>query len=167
MTLQFRELVSADRELLADWLSSDSWPFHGQPNPSHESVLAGFDNGQYSNEETKTFWILQDSQPVGLLRLFELGDLTPRFDLRIGSANRGQGLGREALNWLTQYVFSTQPDARRLEGQTREDNHAMQHLFVSCGYVKEAHYREAWPTPDGRFLDAVGFAILRSDWHPA
>ncbi|MGO2314237.1 hypothetical protein [Brachybacterium tyrofermentans] len=26
------------------------------------------------------------------------------------------------------------------------------------------HYREAWPVPKGRPLDAVNYAILRRDW---
>jgi len=32
------------------------------------------------------------------------------------------------------------------------------------GFVKEAHYRRGWPTHDGRLLDAVGYALLRTDW---
>jgi hypothetical protein len=29
---------------------------------------------------------------------------------------------------------------------------------------KEAHYRRGWPTRDGRLLDAVGYALVRTDW---
>lgn len=40
----------------------------------------------------------------------------------------------------------------------------MRRTFRTCGYVKEAHYRQAWPGPAGTAYDAVGYAILRSDW---
>lgn len=68
------------------------------------------------------------------------------------------------MRWLTSYLFTEFPGIRRIEGTTRQDNHAMRRTFRRCGYVKEAHYRQAWPAPGGRVYDAVGYAILRSDW---
>ena len=53
----------------------------------------------------------------------------------------------------------------RIEANTRKDNIAMRHTFLSCGYVKESHYRDAWPSvEDGNVRDGVGYAILRRDW---
>ena len=101
---------------------------------------------------------------VGLIRLLDLGDDTPLFDLRIRAASRGKGLGTSALRWLTGYLFNEFPSIRRIEGTTRQDNLAMRRTFRKCGYVKEAHYRQAWPSRDGTVYDAVGYAILRSDW---
>jgi hypothetical protein len=41
----------------------------------------------------------------------------------------------------------------------------MRHTFLSCGYVKESHYRDGWPSvEDGNVHDGVGYAILRRDW---
>lgn len=44
----------------------------------------------------------------------------------------------------------------------------MRSVLRRNGYVKEAHYRQAWPAPDGSPHssphDGVGYAILRSDW---
>jgi RimJ/RimL family protein N-acetyltransferase len=40
----------------------------------------------------------------------------------------------------------------------------MRRALRQCGYAKEAHYRQAWPAPDGTIYDAVGYAILRTDW---
>jgi RimJ/RimL family protein N-acetyltransferase len=40
----------------------------------------------------------------------------------------------------------------------------MRRVFRNCGCVKEAHYRQAWPASGERFYDAVGYAILRTDW---
>jgi hypothetical protein len=62
-------------------------------------------------------------------------------------------------------VFDTHA-VERLEGTTRQDNVAMRRTFRAVGFVKEAHYRRGWPAPrrDGRLLDAVGYALLRTDW---
>lgn len=56
------------------------------------------------------------------------------------------------------------PEIRRIEGHTRRDNLAMQHVLERCGYVREAHHRQAWPGSDGRVHDSFGYAILRQDW---
>jgi len=40
----------------------------------------------------------------------------------------------------------------------------MRRVFQRAGYVKEAHYRDAWPVDGGAVYDAVGYAILRRDW---
>ncbi|MCC9173740.1 hypothetical protein [Arthrobacter sp. zg-Y179] len=40
----------------------------------------------------------------------------------------------------------------------------MRKTFLRAGFVKEAHYRQAWPTADGSRLASVAYAILRSDW---
>lgn len=165
MSLVFKRVTSADGETLADWLCSETWPFHGQSRMSREDVLARFDRGLFLADDTEAFWLeLQNGERAGLLRVFELGDLTPRFDLRIRSAQRGQQLGRQALAWLTNHVFATQPDAMRFEGQTREDNLAMRRVFELCGFQQEACYREAWPCENGQYLDAVGYAALRREW---
>jgi RimJ/RimL family protein N-acetyltransferase len=44
------------------------------------------------------------------------------------------------------------------------DNTAMRALFRANRFVKEAHYRQAWPDKDGVLHDAIGYAILRHDW---
>jgi RimJ/RimL family protein N-acetyltransferase len=44
---------------------------------------------------------------------------------------------------MTGYLFTEFPGIRRIEGTTRADNHAMRRTFRRCGYVKEAHWRQA------------------------
>ena len=46
----------------------------------------------------------------------------------------------------------------------REGNVAMRRVFVRAGFVKEAHYREAWPSDGGPPLASIGYGILRRDW---
>ncbi len=40
----------------------------------------------------------------------------------------------------------------------------MRQTVRRCGYVKEAHWRQAWPGRDGTLYDSIGYAILRTDW---
>ncbi len=56
------------------------------------------------------------------------------------------------------------PAVARIEATTRKDDRAMRRVLRRCGYVQESRYRRAWPVPGGAALDAVGYAILRSDW---
>ncbi|MEQ4723554.1 GNAT family N-acetyltransferase [Nonomuraea sp. B19D2] len=163
MRIEFARFSLDDTDLLVDFLTRQDWPFHaGTQDP--EAVKSRAADGLYDNEETRTFWVLADGQRAGLIRLQDLADDTPLFDLRIGQECRGRGLGTKAVTWLTGHLFTELPHINRIEGTTRQDNHAMRAVFRKSGYAKEAHYRESWPGQDGRPHDAVGYAILRRDW---
>jgi RimJ/RimL family protein N-acetyltransferase len=77
-------------------------------------------------------------------------------------------LGRRArtaaVRWLSGEVFGGWPGVNRIEAQTRRDNRAMRVVLRRCGYVKEAHYRRAWPAEDSVVHDGIGYALLRDDW---
>jgi RimJ/RimL family protein N-acetyltransferase len=161
----YRRFVPADADLLAEFLTTEEWPYHADGAPSATRIRQQAAAGDYDNDRTRAFWIITGTGAVaGLIRLLDLGDDTPLFDLRIRAAYRGQGLGTRAVRWLTGYLFTEFPGIRRIEGTTRQDNQAMRRTFRTCGYVKEAHYRQAWPAPGGTVRDAVGYAILRTDW---
>jgi RimJ/RimL family protein N-acetyltransferase len=163
--VEYRRLVPAEADLLAEFLTTEDWPYHGLGVPGTGQIREQAAAGHYDNDQTRAFWIVTDTKAVaGLVRLLDLADDTPLFDLRIRAAYRGTGLGTHALRWLTGYLFTELPGIRRIEGTTRQDNQAMRRTFRKCGYVKEAHYRQAWPAPDGMVYDAVGYAILRADW---
>jgi RimJ/RimL family protein N-acetyltransferase len=93
-----------------------------------------------------------------------LDDPSPMFDLRIKAEVRNRGYGGATVAWLTRHVFTEQTSTHRIEATTRQDNWAMRRVLRRCGYVKEAHYREAWEATGGLTYDAVGYAILRRDW---
>lgn len=88
----------------------------------------------------------------------------PLFDLRLGERFRGSGLGEPVVRALTDYVFEKYPTLRRFEGQTREDNIAMRKVFVRSGWVKEAHYRQAWPIAGAGPKASIAYGVLRRDW---
>ena len=165
MNLTFKEFLPSDLPLLVDFLTSETWPYHSNPQPAPEEIREAFEKGIYDSASCKTFWIiLNNNKRVGLIRLSDLQDDTPVFDLRILGTYRSKGIGERAINWLTKYIFTTWPDKRRIEGYTRQDNLAMRRVFQKCGYVKEACHRKAWPSRDGKYFDAIGYGILREDW---
>ncbi len=96
----------------------------------------------------------------------DLADLevgSPLFDLRIAEEYRGRGVGRYAVNWLTDHLFTTYPALHRVEATTRDDNVAMQAVFAHCGYRLEGRFVEAWMNGDGTRSDALSYAILRRE----
>jgi RimJ/RimL family protein N-acetyltransferase len=160
--------LPAEREVLAMWLSSERWPFHSSPVFEHEQVLKLLDDGDhFDGPNNASFWIMLEAERAGLIRLFDLediGDGEPLFDLRLHSEFRGRGFGTQAVQWLTDHLFSNHDNLERISGTTRVDNLAMRGVFQRAGYAKEAHYRQSWPDEHGQRFDAVGYGILREDW---
>jgi RimJ/RimL family protein N-acetyltransferase len=164
MGTDFPPFARHEVELLADLLTEEQWPYHSGAAVDRDTVRRRVADGYYDGSSVRTFWIMEDGERVGLIRLEDIDDDTPMFDLRIRAGCRGRGNGKRAVDWLTDYLFTTLPDVSRVEGTTRADNRAMRRVFRHCGYAKEAHYRDGWPTAGGAVRDAVGYAILRRDW---
>ncbi len=163
MHLAFQPVVLPDDAAAAvDFLTSDEWPFHGTPRLSAEAAAAM----TLVSDDTCSFWIRADGHRVGLLRAFDLDDLatgSPLFDIRIASAARGRGIGRAAVTWLTDHLFSAHPQLWRIEATTRHDNLAMQAVFAAVGYRQEGRLVEAWTNADGTRADALVYAVLRRE----
>ncbi|MFJ9595408.1 GNAT family N-acetyltransferase [Streptomyces virginiae] len=164
MELTYRRFDPSEGDALVAFLTADTWPFHGTAVVDAEQARRWVAEGRFDGDDTRTFWIGDGDDTLGLVRLTDLGDGTPVFDLRIRTRYRGRGVGGHALAWLTAYLFAEFPRILRIEGTTRQDNAAMRRTFRRCGYVKEAHYRDGWPGTDGTLHDAVGYAVLRRDW---
>ena len=158
---RYVELGADDLEGLISFFFGEPWPFHAG-GMTEASVRAQWADGSYADASSPAFWIIDGDERIGLIRIMDLGDDTPMFDLRVKATHRGRGVGTRAVSWLTEYVFAHNPGANRVEATTRQDNRAMRAVLRHCGYVKEAHYRRAWAAGDG-LLDAVGYAILRDD----
>lgn len=164
MNITFKEFTD-EIDALIEFLTSDTWSFHGTPNPKPERIRKSFENHYYSSEDAKTFWIIVDSNTrAGIMRIYDLEDGTPLFDIRISSKYKGLGIGTIAVNWINNFIFNNYPDKDRIEANTRQDNYAMRCVFHKCGYVKEAHHRSAWPDADGTLYDAIGYGITKEDW---
>jgi RimJ/RimL family protein N-acetyltransferase len=156
-----------EKDAVAEWLTGETWPYHGTPLLSLEQALEVID-GDSSSTDHQDFWIVEGAnQRSGLARIFDLDDVddgTPLLDLRIAAARRNQGIGQWAVRWLTDYGFRTWPQMHRLGGTTRADNIAMRKVFKRCGYAKEGHFRQSWLGGDGKLYDTIFYTILRNDW---
>jgi RimJ/RimL family protein N-acetyltransferase len=86
------------------------------------------------------------------------------FELGIGlyrDADRGRGLGAEAITLLTDYLFERE-GAVRVQGGTRVDNAAMRRVFARLGFTEEGVLRDFLPSGEGR-ADCVLYAVTRRD----
>lgn len=156
-----------EKNLLIEFFTSETWPFHKLSTLSRLDVLKMIDDGLIDGNDRKSFWIHDENKIVGLVRIFDLDDIedgSPLFDLRIRNACRGKGGGTQAVRWLTDYLFQTWPTLERIAGSTRVDNAAMRAVFRKCGYTKEGHIRRDWRTPQGERLDSILYGIVRSEW---
>lgn len=157
--------TGSDREELIDFMTRNDFPFHVTRSPGREQVESWIEEGSFRDEDNDSFWV--DHADLGRLGFFRLEDLTdgaPVFDLRLDGPARGKGLAVDVVRAATDLVFRTMPEVNRFEGQTREDNIAMRKVFLRCGWLKEAHYREGWPIEGGQPVASVAYAILRRDW---
>lgn len=165
MNGQLVEIDASSIEELERFLTASSWPFHHRTQVSAEWVRAQAAGGMFHGESVRSFWFLRsDGARVGFVRVFELRDVTPLLDVRIGAAFRGRGLGAPMLGAVTDAIFEQHPEIERLGGYCRHDNEAMVRVFAKCGYALEARHRRAWRVDAGEPLDALGYAILREDW---
>ena len=168
MDLEWAPFKPSDANIMHQFLNSENWPYHSNSNLSPDKIKERIDNGFYWSDDTKTFWIISESQHIGFCRLFDLGnptsDETPLFDLRIAESFRNKGIGTLAVKWLTRYIFTEYLSKFRIEAITRYDNLPMIKTLIKCGYVKEAHYRKSWKVDGADRVDCVGFALLKEDW---
>lgn len=164
MDLTYSPVLRSESDALLDFLTGNAWPHHAGGRPPPSLVADRIRQGYYDGAGSSTFWVFEAEQRLGLVRLTDLDDDTPMFDVRLRETARGRGVGTRVVSRVTGHVFSTYGHARRIEATTRQDNIAMRRVLERCGYVQEAHYRDAWPGPTNEVHDAVGYAILRTDW---
>jgi RimJ/RimL family protein N-acetyltransferase len=163
MLRRFEKVTGSDIERLALWIAKETWPYHARAQVDASWFLANAVAG-YIGEDANAFWVFEESAPLGVVRVFDLSDITPLIDLRLTETARAKGIGTQALDWITRFVFDTYPEKVRGGGYTRHDNLPMRRVFAKCGYVQEAYHRKSWRVEGSDLADSVGYAILRCDW---
>ncbi len=164
-----KEFKTEDIDILTDILVNNPWEFHSGKGWTREMVEKEIKSGYFSSVDKKTFFLREEKETIGFIRIFDLGDdilddETPLFDIRIKREFRGKGFGKQAVDLAIEFVFNTYPNKNRFEATTRHDNIAMRKVLEKCGFVKEAHYRQSWPDKNNVKVDTVGYGILRTDW---
>lgn len=167
--INFLELSGNNFEKICEILTSCKWPYHSTPVLVKEKLKTQYREGYFNSSGKRTFILQYENEDVGVIRLFDLGENkddneTPLFDIKIKSEYRGRGLGKASVKKLVDLVFNEYPNKNRFEATTRADNIAMRRVFENCGFVKEAHYRQAWPDAEGNRYDCAGYSVLRQDW---
>ncbi len=164
--MRLQEWTIEEQEQLIHFLMTNTWPYHGDSNPARHLIEKTIEDGGYQSDEVKTFWVKNEKQEkVGIVKLYDLHDEIPMFDLRVADLYRGSGYGPDALKLVVDYVFGLSQKKIRLEGHTRQDNLAMRKTFERAGFVKEAQLRKAWFSPkEDAYYDAVTYGITREDY---
>lgn len=151
--MKLKEFKPEDSEILTDILVNNPWEFHSGRGWTKEQASEKIEAGYFSSVETKTFFLVEENNAMGFIRIFDLGDdelddETPLFDIRIKKEFRGKGFGKQAVDLAIEFVFTNYPNKNRFEATTRHDNISMRKVLEKCGFVKEAHYRQSWPDKD-------------------
>ncbi len=164
--MHLQEWTMEEQEQLIHFMTTNSWPYHGNSHPGRHLIEKAIEEGGYESDEVKTFWVeIENGDKVGIVKIYDLADEIPLFDLRIADMSRGNGYGPKALRLVAEYVFGLPNKKIRLEGHTRQDNLAMRKTFERAGFVKEAHLRKAWFSPkENSYYDAVTYGITREDF---
>ncbi|WP_342514239.1 GNAT family N-acetyltransferase [Sporosarcina sp. FSL K6-1522] len=164
--MHLQEWTMEEQEQLIHFMTTNTWPYHGNSHPGRQLIEKAIEEGGYESDVVKTFWVENDSgQKVGIVKIHDLQDEIPLFDLRIEDMSRGYGYGSKALKLVAEYVFGLPEKKIRLEGHTRQDNLAMRKTFERAGFVKEAHLRKAWFSPkENSYYDAVTYGMTREDF---
>jgi RimJ/RimL family protein N-acetyltransferase len=157
-----------DAEALVAFLTANTFPFHVRPRPTEAEAREVVGKGRFWSDDSAGFWIDANRERIGIATLDDLHELArggnPVFDLRFAEPHRGHRLGAPVLRELTALTFTRFPRIGRFEGHTREDNVPMRRTFLRAGFVKEGHYRDAWPVDGEPPKACVIYAILRRDW---
>lgn len=77
-------------------------------------------------------------------------------------ADRGRGVGREAVRLLTAHLF-VREGAHRVQATTDVENAAMRRVLERCGFAFEGVLRSFMPIADGPALDYAMYAITADD----
>jgi cytidine deaminase len=168
MAVDFEQVGPQHVEQLAAWLPKERWPFHQRMQVDaawvHERAAEGYFYGPGAQSH-----LLVDGgpEPLGLVRAFDLKDVTALVDIRIAERARGQGLGTRALMYVTCWAFLEVEGQNRLGGYTRRDNSAMIRIFERHGFMREAEHQCAWRVegmPPTQYANAIGYAMLATKW---
>src|SRR5688572_13836617 len=97
---------------LAEVLTSCRWEFFVDPVHTPESARKMWDDGDLSGSDSAGYLIEVQGRIAGVIRLHDLEDDTPLFDVRLREDARGHGLGTAAVEWVIHHFFVTQSRSR-------------------------------------------------------
>lgn len=155
-----------DLHALASFTARNGFPFAPGDRLTVPDTLSLITAGALDAPDHEAWWLDDSARGrVGLLAVAGVTGEEPSLSLHVDQRHRGRGLGTETLRLVIEKVFTEHPGARRLQGRASEDHRRIRQALARSGFVKEAHFRDTWPVPEGEPGRAtVVYAILRRDW---
>ncbi len=167
--MTIRPFISEDIPALHHLLTSNRWEYFLHP-VIDERELQARNEEYFASMTTQTLVYIDSAGDLkGFIRFFEIKNSdaeSPLFIVNVDESARGNGVGTELVVQGVRYIFDTYDKIRRVEATTRVDNKAMRRVFESAGFRHEATYREVWRIKEGKYVDSLGYAILREELEP-
>ena len=167
--MSIRHFISEDVPALHHLLTSNRWEYFLHP-VIDERGLKARNEKYFASNTTKTLVYIDSGRDLkGFIRFFDIRNSdvgSPEFIVNLDEGARGKGVGTLLVSQGVRYIFDTYDKIRRIEATTRVDNIAMRRVFESAGFTHEATYRKAWPVNEGKYVDSLGYAILREECEP-
>ncbi len=164
-----RPRVDDDLALFARW--------HGNPDVRHWLHMSEMPTQTLElerqrwqiarNDPTRLSFVIEtlDGVPIGNIVLIGVDPVHRRAELGIAIGEKGdwgRGYGTDAIRVVLRFAFEVL-NLRRVELITDIDNERGIRAYEKCGFVREGLLREH-RLIDGRPIDSVAMAVIRSDW---
>lgn len=163
-----RPLRPADYPTLWEWrIDLATWGDQSDQAPfpmTLEAYARWNDESALTPEKGVTWAIEAGGELVGRASLFAFDELSRNAEVGLGFGpdHRGKGYGRDTLRVLLRFAF-THRNLHRVWLECAATNERALRAYRAAGFVEEGRLREhAWI--DGRYVDVVRMAVLRSEW---
>jgi RimJ/RimL family protein N-acetyltransferase len=165
--MSIRPFISEDIPALHHLLTSNRWEYFLDPVIDKRGLKVRNEKYFASNTTQTLVYIDSERSLKGFIRFFDIKNSdtdSPLFIVNVDESARGKGIGTELISRGVRYIFDRYDKIRRIEATTRVDNKAMQKVFESAGFRHEATYRKVWRVKEGKYVDSLGYAILREEF---
>lgn len=135
-------------------------------DPVNRHFVVPWTHGQHEaalQNEALEHWIVQSDRPTGYIILAGLNNPNNSIEMRrIVITEKGQGLGRQAIQLAISHVFDTLK-AHRCWTEVKQFDLRTQHLYKSLGFTEEGRLRDCSKSPEG-YETMVLLAILQPEY---
>lgn len=134
---------------------------------TRETFFLGWNDDYFDRakpDKGQCFWIVGEEKKVGVIayNTFDANNKKVELDILIGQReNMGKGYGSDALKTIVAYLFNTF-DLNKIWIEPKADNPRAVKAYEKAGFQTEGLLRQDVYF-DGRFVDCIRMAILRSD----
>lgn len=154
-------LAEDDHEFVSEHLADPRVrPWFGIHEPQSADEVAT----HLEDDDSVYFVVCADGEPVGVVWLFRIRDVSDRAELGywIAPAHQRQGYATEAAELAVEYAFRER-GCNRVQARVYEGNEGSRRVLESLGFQREGRLREH-VFADGEYRDVTLFGLLASEW---